>query len=51
MTHVLEFMFDFASPNAYLSYRVLTPVLERTGAKLDIVPCLLADEARICVEP
>ena len=41
MTHVLEFMFDFASPNAYLSYRVLTPVLERTGATLDIVPCLL----------
>ena len=23
--------FDFASPNAYLAYRALPPILERTG--------------------
>jgi 2-hydroxychromene-2-carboxylate isomerase len=41
MQPVIEFVFDFASPNAYLAYRALPPILERTGAKLDIVPCLL----------
>jgi 2-hydroxychromene-2-carboxylate isomerase len=37
----IEFIFDFASPNAYLAYRALPPILERTGAELTIVPCLL----------
>jgi 2-hydroxychromene-2-carboxylate isomerase len=37
----IAFIFDFASPNAYLAYRALPPILERTGAKLEIVPCLL----------
>jgi 2-hydroxychromene-2-carboxylate isomerase len=37
----IEFIFDFASPNAYLAYRALPPILERTGAELVIVPCLL----------
>jgi 2-hydroxychromene-2-carboxylate isomerase len=37
----IEFIFDFGSPNAYLAYRALTPVLERTGAGLAINPCLL----------
>jgi 2-hydroxychromene-2-carboxylate isomerase len=37
----IEFIFDFASPNAYLAYRALSPILERTGAELVIVPCLL----------
>jgi 2-hydroxychromene-2-carboxylate isomerase len=37
----IEFVFDFASPNAYLAYRALPPMLERTGARLDVVPCLL----------
>lgn len=41
MSKVLEFVFDFGSPNAYLSYQVLTPILDRTGATLEIVPCLL----------
>ncbi len=41
MTPTIEFIFDFASPNAYLAYRALPPILERTGAKLDINPCLL----------
>ena len=37
----LEFWFDFGSPNAYLSYKILPPILERTGASLEIIPCLL----------
>jgi 2-hydroxychromene-2-carboxylate isomerase len=41
MTPTIEFLFDFASPNVYLAYRALTPILERTGARLDITPCLL----------
>jgi len=41
MTPTIEFLFDFASPNVYLAYRALPPILERTGARLDITPCLL----------
>lgn len=41
MSKTLEFIFDFGSPNAYLAYKVLPPLLERTGATLDLVPCLL----------
>ena len=41
MAKTLEFLFDFASPNAYLAYRALPPILARTGARLEIVPCLL----------
>jgi 2-hydroxychromene-2-carboxylate isomerase len=41
MTKRLEFLFDFASPNAYFAYRALPPILERTGAELVIMPCLL----------
>ncbi len=41
MSKKLEFIFDFGSPNAYLSYKVLPPILARTGASLEIVPCLL----------
>jgi len=37
----IEFLFDFASPNVYLAYRALPPLLERPGAKLEITPCLL----------
>ena len=37
----LEFIFDFASPNAYMAHKGLQPLLERTGARLQIVPCLL----------
>jgi 2-hydroxychromene-2-carboxylate isomerase len=37
----IEFIFDFGSPNAYLAYRALQPILERTGARLVITPCLL----------
>ncbi len=41
MTKTIEFIFDFGSPNAYLAWHGLQPVLERTGAALDITPCLL----------
>jgi 2-hydroxychromene-2-carboxylate isomerase len=41
MTKRLEFIFDFGSPNAYFAYRALPPILERTGAELVIMPCLL----------
>jgi 2-hydroxychromene-2-carboxylate isomerase len=37
----LEFIFDFASPNAYLVHKVLPGLAARTGAKLDYKPCLL----------
>lgn len=37
----LEFMFDFASPNAYYCYKVLPDILRRTGAEMEIVPVLL----------
>ncbi len=41
MSATIEFVFDFGSPNAYLAYRALPPILERTGARLAINPCLL----------
>ena len=41
MSATIEFIFDFGSPNAYLAYRAFPPILERTGARLAINPCLL----------
>ena len=41
MTKTLELLFDFASPNVYLAYRALPPILERTGAQLIVTPCLI----------
>ena len=41
MQPTIEFLFDFGSPNVYLAYRALPPILERTGARLDMTPCLL----------
>lgn len=41
MSKSLDFVFDFGSPNAYFAYKALPPLLERTGATLKIVPCLL----------
>jgi len=41
MPKTIEFIFDFGSPNAYLAWHGLQPILKRTGAKLDIIPCLL----------
>lgn len=41
VTKSLEFIFDFGSPNAYLTLKVLPELLDRTGAGLVITPCLL----------
>lgn len=40
MPHV-DFIFDFASPNAYLSHKVIPGIEERTGVVFNYVPCLL----------
>ena len=37
----LEFHFDFGSPNAYLSHRVIPAIEARTGVTFDYVPVLL----------
>ncbi|MEQ1490882.1 MAG: 2-hydroxychromene-2-carboxylate isomerase [Terricaulis sp.] len=36
-----EFLFDFASPNAYLAHRVLPQIEARSGAKFSYTPVLL----------
>jgi 2-hydroxychromene-2-carboxylate isomerase len=41
MTRTLEFIFDVASPNAYLALKALPPLLARTGATLQLSPALL----------
>lgn len=41
MTGRPQFLFDFASPNAYLAWRVLPAVEKRAGAAFDAVPVLL----------
>jgi 2-hydroxychromene-2-carboxylate isomerase len=37
----VQFHFDFGSPNAYLSHKVLPGIERRTGVKFDYVPILL----------
>ncbi|MDC1503351.1 2-hydroxychromene-2-carboxylate isomerase [Gammaproteobacteria bacterium] len=41
MTLRVEFHYDFGSPNAYLSHRVLPGIAERTGVEIHYVPVLL----------
>lgn len=41
VSKTLELIFDFGSPNAYLTLKVLPELLDRTGADLVITPCLL----------
>jgi len=41
MTATVEFHFDFGSPNAYLSHRVIPEIERRTGAVFRYVPVLL----------
>jgi 2-hydroxychromene-2-carboxylate isomerase len=36
-----EFMFDFGSPNAFLSHGAIPAIEQRTGAKFEYVPILL----------
>lgn len=38
---ILELIFDFGSPNAYLAMKALPELLDRTGADLVVTPCLL----------
>lgn len=37
----LDYIFDFASPNAYLVHRVLPMISKRTGVDFNYSPCLL----------
>jgi 2-hydroxychromene-2-carboxylate isomerase len=37
----VDFLFDFGSPNAYLSHRVVPDIEKRTGARFVYVPVLL----------
>lgn len=37
----VEFHFDFGSPNAYLSHRVIPAIEKRTGVRFEYVPVLL----------
>ena len=41
MTKTVEFLFDFGSPNAYLSHRVVPAIEVRTGARFVYTPVLL----------
>lgn len=41
MPRSVDFIFDFGSPNAYLSYKVLPQIATRTGATVNLIPCLL----------
>lgn len=41
MMKKVELIFDFGSPNAYLTLGVLPAMLEKIGAALTITPCLL----------
>ena len=41
MAKTLEFLFDFGSPNAYLAWKALPPMLARTGAAVTVTPVLL----------
>src|SRR5512143_2393401 len=38
---IIDFIFDFGSPNAYLAWKVLPAVAARAGAAINLVPCLL----------
>ena len=41
MGKTVEFIFDFASPNAYLSTKALVDIAQRNNASVDYIPCLL----------
>ena len=41
MSKTVDFIFDFASPNAYLAHKVVPGIAERTGAEFRYLPCLL----------
>ena len=37
----VDFIFDFASPNAYFCHRVISEIEKRSGATFNYIPCLL----------
>ena len=37
----VQFLFDFGSPNAYLSHKLIPEIEQRTGQRFDYVPILL----------
>lgn len=41
MGKTIDFIFDFGSPNGYLSWKVLPQIAARTGATINLIPCLL----------
>ncbi|HQN50077.1 MAG TPA: DsbA family protein [Phenylobacterium sp.] len=41
MGKTVDFIFDFGSPNAYLSWKVLKDLAVRQGASVNVIPCLL----------
>lgn len=41
MSTTVDFLFDFGSPNAYLSHKVIPQIEARTGARFVYVPILL----------
>ena len=41
MTKILELIFDFVSPNAYLAWRPLREIAARKGAQISITPVFL----------
>ena len=41
MAHTVQFLFDFGSPNAFLSHEAIPAIAARTGATFDYVPVLL----------
>lgn len=41
MTKTIDFIFDFGSPNGYLSWKVLPAIAARHGASVNIIPALL----------
>jgi 2-hydroxychromene-2-carboxylate isomerase len=41
VTKTVDFIFDFASPNAYFAHHVLKAICVRRGAAMNVLPCLL----------
>ncbi|WP_420995636.1 2-hydroxychromene-2-carboxylate isomerase [Cupriavidus sp. 30B13] len=43
----VQFLFDFGSPNAYLSHKVIPAIEDRTGVQFEYVPILLGGLFRL----
>jgi 2-hydroxychromene-2-carboxylate isomerase len=41
MPKAIDFIFDFASPNAYYAWKVLPQIAARTSTTVNLIPCLL----------